>query len=237
MKKRIATLLCTAVLSLGLTAAPAMASAGPFSPIEVETYTYGPFDELRVNKVYQLSVADDPSGIPTEDFEQGGRRYYLLGMTIASADNEAVTYTAIFGSVELAERPVSPSTRLFTSKRIGLAFVQTPGLDTVVDQIIVDATPMEIADNVGGTPAGLRQQQFPGFPFLRWDFRCARLENRLSHKGLHRLGKRKALDFDQIVQSCLAADPTGKPVPFAVTNLQTVMLSGAVGLQGGRNSK
>ena len=75
------------------TAAPAMASTGPFNPIEVETYTYGPFDELRVNKVYQLSVTDDPSGIPTEDFEQGDRRYYLLDMAIASTDNEAVTYT------------------------------------------------------------------------------------------------------------------------------------------------
>ena len=103
MKKRIATLLCTAVLSLGLTVAPATASAGPFNPIEVETYTYGPFDELHVNKVYQLSVTDDPSGIPTEDFEQGGRRYYLLDMTVASADNETVIYTATFGSAELGQ--------------------------------------------------------------------------------------------------------------------------------------
>ena len=108
MKKRIAMLLCTAVLSLGLTAAPAMASAGPFNPIEVETYTYGPFDELRIHKVYQLSQSDDPSGILTEDFEQGGRHYFLLDMTIASADNETVTYTAIFGSVELARTSGQP---------------------------------------------------------------------------------------------------------------------------------
>ena len=67
-------LLCTAVLTLGLTAAPAMASAGPYSPIEVETYTYGPFDEPRVNKVYRLPAADNPSGIPTEDFERGACR-------------------------------------------------------------------------------------------------------------------------------------------------------------------
>ena len=51
MKKRIVMLVCAAVLTLGLTTAPAMASAGPYSPIEVETYTYGPLDELRVNKV------------------------------------------------------------------------------------------------------------------------------------------------------------------------------------------
>ena len=80
MKKRIVMLLCTAVLALGLTLAPAMASGGPFYPIKVDEYTYGPLDELRISKVYQLSLSDAPSGIPTEDFERGGRRYYLLDM-------------------------------------------------------------------------------------------------------------------------------------------------------------
>ena len=47
----------------------------------MEEYTYGPFDELRINKVYQLSLSDDPSLIPTEDFERSGRRFYLLDMT------------------------------------------------------------------------------------------------------------------------------------------------------------
>ena len=31
--------------------------------------------------MYQLSLADDPSQIPTEDFERDGRLYYLLDMT------------------------------------------------------------------------------------------------------------------------------------------------------------
>ena len=103
MKKRIAMMLCTIALTLGLAAVPAMASAGPFTPIEVETYTYGPLDELRINKVYRLPATDDPSGIPTEDFERGGRRYYLLDMISANTDHETVTYTAVFGSVELAK--------------------------------------------------------------------------------------------------------------------------------------
>ena len=94
-------MLCAAVLTLGLTVVPAAASAGPFSPIEVEAYTYGPLDEPRVNKVYRLSVDDDPAGIPTEDFERGGRRYYLLDMIADSDDPEAVIYTVIFGSKEL----------------------------------------------------------------------------------------------------------------------------------------
>ena len=95
-------LLYAAVLTLGLAVAPVMASVDPYCPVEEETYTYGPFDELRINKVYRLSVFDDPSGIPTEDFERGGRRYYLLlGMVVDDTDSDMVTYTAIFGSVEL----------------------------------------------------------------------------------------------------------------------------------------
>lgn len=80
MKKRILMLLCTAVLALSITAPPALAAGGPFYPISVEEYTYGSFDELRINKVYQLSLSDDPSRIPTEDFERNGRRYFLLDM-------------------------------------------------------------------------------------------------------------------------------------------------------------
>lgn len=62
MKKRITMLLCTAILLLGVTIPPALASGGPFYPISVEEYTYGPLDELRIDKVYQLSLSDDPSG-------------------------------------------------------------------------------------------------------------------------------------------------------------------------------
>ena len=80
MKKRILTLLCTAVLAISIAAPPALAAGGPFYPISVEEYTYGSFDELRINKVYQLSLSDDPSGIPTEDFERNGRHYFLLDM-------------------------------------------------------------------------------------------------------------------------------------------------------------
>ena len=80
-----------------------MASDVPLRPIEVESYTYGPLDELRISKVYELSQHDDPSGIPTEDFVYGNRRYYLLDMTADNTDGEVVTYTAVFGSVELAK--------------------------------------------------------------------------------------------------------------------------------------
>ncbi len=52
-----------------------------YYPISVDEYTAGDFDELRIQKVYQLSLDDDPSLIPTEDFERNGRLYYLLDMT------------------------------------------------------------------------------------------------------------------------------------------------------------
>ena len=61
MKKRILMLLCAAVLAISIAAPPALAAGGPFYPISVEEYTYGSFDELRINKVYQLSLSDDPS--------------------------------------------------------------------------------------------------------------------------------------------------------------------------------
>ena len=49
-------------------------------PISVEEYTYGDFDELRIQKVYQLSLSDDPAGIPTEDFERNGYVFHLLDL-------------------------------------------------------------------------------------------------------------------------------------------------------------
>lgn len=81
MKKRVATLLCALCVLTSAATLPAMAATKQYYPISVEEYTYGPLDELRVSKVYQLSLSDDPSGIPTEDFERDGRHFYLLDMT------------------------------------------------------------------------------------------------------------------------------------------------------------
>ncbi len=87
MKRSIPLLLAAFLLST-LLSVPVQAAeeSGPgrdsaYYPISVEEYTYGDFDELRIQKVYQLSLDDDPSLIPTEDFERNGRLYYLLDMT------------------------------------------------------------------------------------------------------------------------------------------------------------
>lgn len=85
--KRIFTILCAlAIVMAGsataLAAEPAEGGqSASYYPIAVEEYTYGPLDELRINKTYQLSLSDDPSLIPTEDFTRNGRHYYLLDMT------------------------------------------------------------------------------------------------------------------------------------------------------------
>ena len=77
--KRIFTILCALALVM---AGSATALAADDTGQSASYYhTYGDFDELRINKTYQLSLADDPSLIPTEDFVRNGRRYYLLDMT------------------------------------------------------------------------------------------------------------------------------------------------------------
>ena len=72
--KKAATFL-VAALMVGLLALPVYAAN--FYPVSVEEYTYGPFDELRIDKVYQLSRNDDPKDIPTEEFDRGGCHYVL----------------------------------------------------------------------------------------------------------------------------------------------------------------
>lgn len=84
--KRILTILCALALVMtgsatALAVEPEAGQSASYYPVSVEEYTYGDFDELRINKTYQLSLADDPSLIPTEDFVRNGRRYYLLDMT------------------------------------------------------------------------------------------------------------------------------------------------------------
>jgi len=70
---------CLAALTLCAAAVPALAAGQEQYPIEVQEYMEG--DNPRIKKVYQLSLNEDPAGIPTGDFERDGRLYYLLDMT------------------------------------------------------------------------------------------------------------------------------------------------------------
>jgi len=83
-KRRMSVLLCAAVLTLCIASPCALAadrSAACYYPVEVESYTAGDFDQPRIRKVYQLSLSDDPAGIPTEDFEEYGMTFRFIEMT------------------------------------------------------------------------------------------------------------------------------------------------------------
>lgn len=75
--KRTATL-CLAALLICSLAIPAMA-ADVLYPVEVTEYMEG--DSSRLKKIYVLTPADDPSLIPTEDFDREGQTYTLLDIT------------------------------------------------------------------------------------------------------------------------------------------------------------
>lgn len=84
IKQRLFAFFLTAALLLCAASPPAWASdrtAACYYPVEVESYTAGDFDQPRIRKVYQLSLSDDPSGIPTADFVEYGRTFHLMEMT------------------------------------------------------------------------------------------------------------------------------------------------------------
>lgn len=78
MKKKLAALMCAAILTLSILPPPSLA-AGQQYPVSVEAYTDG--DTPCVRKVYQLALSDDPASIPTGDFERDGLLYHFLDMT------------------------------------------------------------------------------------------------------------------------------------------------------------
>ena len=84
MRNRARKLLCVLAAMFCMVTSALAADSGARStqlyPISVEEYTYGDFDELRIQKVYQLSLSDDPAGIPTEDFERNGYVFHLLDL-------------------------------------------------------------------------------------------------------------------------------------------------------------
>ncbi|WP_287827250.1 hypothetical protein [Oscillibacter sp.] len=78
MKRTAAALCLTALLACSLTC-PALAAGNTLYPVEVTAYMEG--DSPRLKKVYILTTADDPAGIPTEDFDREGLTYTLLDVT------------------------------------------------------------------------------------------------------------------------------------------------------------
>ena len=75
--KRTAVFFAAALMAGLLTV---QAHAASLYPVSEEVYTYGPFDELRIDKVYKLTRFDDPADIPTGDFDRDGYHYTFLNM-------------------------------------------------------------------------------------------------------------------------------------------------------------
>ena len=91
--KRASTLILAALMAC-LLALPAHAAS--YYPISVEEYTYGPFDQLRIDKVYELSRSDDPANIPTEDFDRDGYHFTLLDVVKTDqAETDSKDYTEV----------------------------------------------------------------------------------------------------------------------------------------------
>ena len=81
MKRMILTLCVLAIVLTGCVPVYAAAENRSYYPISVEEQMEGGYDAYRIRKVYQLSLSDDPSLIPTEDFERQGCTWCLLDMT------------------------------------------------------------------------------------------------------------------------------------------------------------
>ena len=75
---KIVTAFFAAVLTVGLLTVQIHAAS--LYPVSEEVYTYGSFDELRIDKVYELTLFDDLADIPTGDFDRGSYHYTFLNM-------------------------------------------------------------------------------------------------------------------------------------------------------------
>lgn len=92
--KIVAALFAVALMAGLLTV---QAHAASLYPVFEEVYTYGSFDELRIDKVYELTRFDDPADIPTGDFDRGGCHYTFLNMvetTQSETDTNGKTVVA-----------------------------------------------------------------------------------------------------------------------------------------------
>lgn len=118
MKRKIITC-CLAALTLCAATVPALAAGQEQYPIEVEEYLEG--ESPRIKKVYQLSLNEDPAGIPTGDFERDGRLYYLLDMTRkdevgvdTQPHTETVTLDSDTGKLEEVLKRLDPELEIAT---------------------------------------------------------------------------------------------------------------------------
>ncbi len=76
-----------------------------YTPDREESYMAGSFDQLQIWRIYQLDPADNPSHIPTKDFELNGWSYHMLRIDKEETDGQTV-YTAIFNGTKIPKQGV-----------------------------------------------------------------------------------------------------------------------------------
>ena len=112
------------------------------------------------------------------------------------------------------------------------ALINPPGLDAVVQNLLVNAPALEIGHHCPVVWGGLGQKQVLGLFLLRRWHKRRRWDGSHAGDGFHGLQKGIAVDLDEIVQRAVTAGPARKPAPFAVGNPQAVMGPGAVDVTG-----
>ena len=81
MKKKLAFALCTALMLCSMSIAALAADTLPgISAYPAEVRASEENGVYRLEKVYYLTAKDDPTTIPTADFEREGRTYTLLDL-------------------------------------------------------------------------------------------------------------------------------------------------------------
>ena len=94
--RRFFVTLC--VLALFATAAVPVSAAewNPYQPVRTEMFTSGESEAVHIERIYRLSPVDDPSGIPTRDFEDHGWVYHMVDMSSeeeTGTDSRQITRT------------------------------------------------------------------------------------------------------------------------------------------------
>ena len=92
------------------------------------------------------------------------------------------------------------------------ALINPPGLNAVVQNLLVNAPAFEIGHHRPIIRGGLGQKQVLGLFLLRRWHKGRRRDGSPSGDSFHGLQKGIAVDLDEIVQRTVTANPAGKPV-------------------------
>ena len=129
-----------------------------------------------------------------------------------------------------------PSLSKPTKSHVAVAFVPAlinpPGLNAVVQNLLVNTPAFEVGHHRPIIRGGLGQKQVLGLFLLRRWHKGRRRDGSPSGDSFHGLQKGIAVDLDEIVQRAGPADSAGKPAPLAIGNPQAVMGFGAVDVAG-----